>query len=137
MFDKLIYKFTIRKIEKERNKKRKLLIKKDYESELVVHHYCGCERGGLGLISVDITQLKNLKESLEGRGYKCTLFEDFYCGHRSFKFNLIPNYKRDKNLADTFNFFLSFVDNYFVNGKPVPNFDFFNEKEKGILNLWW
>lgn len=127
-------KIQLRKVHK---KNIHMLMDQNKESELIIKHYGGYDRGGLILISYDISQLKDLKESLEGRNLQCELLEDYVGGYRCFKFSLTPEYKEEKDIEECINDFLKFCNIYFVNGRPIPSYDFFNEKEKEILKRWW
>lgn len=137
--------FKNRKIKKQKeeeykqyNKQKNHIMNEYKESELIIKHYLGYERGGLFLISYDIQQLTDLKDSLESRGYKCDLFENFVGMHREFKIELMSRYKHMNKLEYDINHFLEVMcDKYFMNGRPIPSYDFFNDKEKEILNKWW
>lgn len=119
-------------------KEKKGIIKANNHSELLIERPDGRERCSLMLASYDTSQLESIKESLANRGVNSRLLMNFHGGGTEFKFNLTPEaYKDELNISEDFNRFISFIDKYFVYGKPVENLDFFTDKEKEILTKWY
>lgn len=114
---------------------------KNKGNTLMIEHYYDYDRGGLHLISHDKQQLKDLQLSLENRGHKCELLEDYdggigmsYDEYNTTRVNLTPELRKNQiSLEERFEQYLKFADRYFVNGRPIPSYDFFTESEKKIL----
>ena len=101
------------------------------ESELIVKHYYGYDRGGLVIISKNIEGLKLLEKSLNDRNIKTDLLENFVGDNRGCKLDLTFNL--ESSLKERVEYYLNFADTYFINKRPIPNIDYFTVNEWLIL----
>lgn len=119
--------------EKRKEEQEERELQEQETNELSVRHYKGFERGHLMIISKDLEQLKELYTSLKTRGCEVELFEGIG-GTKHWKVDLTPAYKTKIDTPEnTINDYLKKADRFFVNGRPIPNYDFFTEEEKKIL----
>lgn len=126
------------KTEKNYIKAKKDILINGIHSELMIDRPDGKDRCSLILSSYDTPQLKELKESLKKRGIESDLLEDFKGGKTDFKFNLTPDRNVGRlNMEEDFDNFLSFLDRYFMYGKPVRDIGFFTKEEKEIMRKWY
>lgn len=137
IFIKLISNKKKKNTPSNKNRTKKDIVYNNKESQLYIEHYLNYDRGGLFLLSYDIKQLKYLKNSLENRGIDCILFDNFIGGNTDCKFEIMNETNHKETFSNELEKFLKFCDKYFGYGRPIPNYDFFTEDEKLILEKWW
>ena len=109
------------------------------QKQIVIERIDGRDRCSLIMKSHDETQLNELKQSLESRGIKATIMNGIY-GRQAYVFGLVMPMSNGIIKVDIKKDFENFLDRLqedFVYGKPINDYDFFTSEEKDILERWY